>query len=360
MATLNDVAREAEVSAITVSRVMNGSSAVRPETKERVLAAVKKLNYQPNLLARSLSADRMNSIGVIMTWVENPMYSLMVSGINREAAKYGYDIILSCSYDLESSMKSVATLLSKRVSGLVVLPIEYHSDLQAGDRRIFTPHDQKMMGEFGREFGKLLERSAPENFPVITVGGQFSEGVKGRVIENYGGGASMAVDYLVGKGHSKIGILAHNAREEGIWGERYRGFLQAMEKHGIKVKKDWIAYCDETLASAGKAMEKLLMLPERPSAVYCANDIIAVGALNAAADAGVKVPEDISVMGHDGSSFGEMVRPALTTVAIYPMELGMRAVRLFMDVMRGESGADMVLTPRIVERESVRDIREKI
>ena len=352
MATLNDVAREAGVSPITVSRVINNSPSVRPETREKVMVAVKKLHYQPNLLARSLSADRMDSIGVIVTRVENPMYSLMTSGIYSEAAEYGFDVILSCSHDLESTIKSVTTLLNKRVSGIILLPVEFRVEKPgAGDAG--SSNDLKMMKEFSEQFGGIMNQYAPANFPVVTFGGQIKEGVSGRVIENYGGGAVMAVDYLAKRGHKNIGFISHIDKTEGIWGDRYRGFLQGMEKNGLNVVKNWIVYSDENVDSAKAAMDRILAQEQRPTAVYCANDIIAVGALNAMADSGMSVPGDISVIGHDGSSFGEMVRPSLTTVAIYPVEMGRRAVRLLLSVMRGESGADLILTPQVIERKSV-------
>lgn len=354
MPTLNDVAREANVSPITVSRVMNGSQAVRAETKEKVMKAVKKLNYQPNLLARSLSADRMNSIGVLVTRVENPMYSLMVSGIYSEAAEHGYDVILSCSHDLESSMQSIHTLLNKRVSGLVILPIEYQVEKgSAGKNDTGSTNDLKMMNQFAGRYAQTVRQYAPQDFPAVAIGSLVTEGVSSRVIENYGGGAVMAVDYLVRHGHRKIGFISHYDRSEGIWGERYRGFMQAMEKNGLPVEKSWIAYSNETVGSAKEAMNCILAEQSRPTAVYCANDIIAVGALNAAADSGLSVPEDISVIGHDGSSFGEMVRPPLTTVAIYPVEIGKKAVRLLFDAMKKESGADLILMPQVIERQSV-------
>lgn len=352
MATLNDVAKEAGVSPITVSRVMNDSPAVRPETRERVLEAVKKLNYQPNLLARSLSADRMDSIGVVVTHVENPMYSLMTSGIYSEAAEYGFDVILSCSHDLDSSVKSVTTLLNKRVSGLVVLPVEFRVEKPRAGKS-GSQNDVKMMEQFAKSFGGIIGRYAPDNFPVVTIGAQIENGVSGRVIENYGGGAAMAVDYLIKRGHKKIGFLSHVDKTDGIWGERYRGFFQAMEKNGLPVEENWIAYCDESIDSARDAMLHILAQEQKPTAIYCANDLIAVGAMNAAVESGLRVPEDISIMGHDGSTFGEMLRPPLSTVAIYPVEMGKQAVRLLLSVLRGGPGADMILTPQVIERQSV-------
>ena len=354
LATLNDVAKEAGVSPITVSRVMNDSPAVRPATRERVLEAVKKLNYQPNLLARSLSADRMDSIGVVVTHVENPMYSLMTSGIYSEAAEHGFDVILSCSHDLESSIKSVTTLLNKRVSGLVVLPVEFRVEKPRGGKS-GSQNDVKMMEAFAESFGGIIARYAPSSFPVVTIGAQIEGGVSGRVIENYGGGAAMAVDCLVRHGHRRIGFVSHVDKTDGIWGERYRGFFQAMEKNKLPVEEKWIACCDENIDSARDAMLRILSQEERPTAVYCANDLIAAGAMNAAVESGLSIPEDISVIGHDGSSFGEMLRPPLSTVAIYPVEMGKQAVRLLLSVLRGGLGADMILTPQVIERGSVAD-----
>ncbi len=352
MANLNDVARVAGVSPITVSRVMNGSTAVRPETKERVLEAVEKLGYQPNLLARALTADRINSIGVLMTRIENPMYSLMISGISSEVAQHDYDILLSGSNDYESSVKSVLTLINKRVSGLLVLPIEYKTENANGNGEVGA-HDLQKMQAFSQRLGQIVRDHAPPRFSVVCIGNQIVHGVDGRVVGNYRGGAGMAVDYLAQNGHREIGFLAHRTTNEGIWGERYQGFMEGMRRHGLQPKPQHIAYCGESLSSATAGMQEILRCDERPTAIYCANDTIAAGAMNAIKSAALRVPEDISVIGHDGSSFGEMLMPALTTVAIYPLEIGRQAAALLLDILSGGTGAQVIGSPQIIERDSV-------
>lgn len=347
MATLNDVAREAGVSPMTVSRVMNGSSAVKEETKKRVLEAVNKLNYQPNLLARSLSADRMDSIGVVVTRMENPMYSLMVAGIYNEAAVYGYDVVIACSHDLHSSMQSVQTLLSKRVSGLIVLPIEYRME---GEQNL------PMMAGFEQEFSRRMQKYAKWDFPIVTIGQQLPEGACSRIIENYEDGAVSAVEYLAEQGHRKIGFVSHSCFDKGIWKERYQGFEKAIGKYGLETKKEWTVFSEETVEGARQAVLRLLEQEELPTALYCANDVLAAGTCLAVADKGLSVPGDISVIGHDGRDFGEMLRPALTTMAIEPMELGRQAVAAMFNLQKTQRKIDVIMRPRLLERASVKKL----
>ncbi len=354
MATLNDVAREAGVSPMTVSRVMNGSSAVAEKTRKRVLEVVDRLRYQPNLLAKSLSADRMHTIGVAVTGVENPMYSLMVSGIYREAAACGYDVMLACSHDLESTEKSLLNLLNKRVSGLVMLPVEYH----AGGRE----ENMRQMGRLSEVFPELMEKYAPVNFPVVSVGRQLQKGTGVRVIADYEAGAALAVACLAEKGHRRIGFLSHSCRQQGIWRERFRGFEREAARRGMEVLPEWIVYSEENVASARLAVEGMLSAERLPTAIYCANDVMAAGACQALAAGGLRIPEDISVIGHDGRDFGEMLYPALTTVAIDPVGIGRETVRALLKLASsgesegGRSGletGDVMVKPKLVERESV-------
>lgn len=354
MATLNDVAREAGVSPMTVSRVMNGSSAVTEKTRKRVLEVVERLHYQPNLLAKSLSADRMHTIGVAVSGVENPMYSLMVSGIYREAAACGYDVMLACSHDLESTQKSLLNLLSKRVSGLVVLPVEYH----AGGME----ENLRQMERLREVFPELMEKYAPEHFPVVSVGRQLQKGTGARVIADYEAGAAMAVAWLAEKGHRRIGFLSHSCWQQGIWQERYRGFEREAARRGIEVLPEWIVYSEENAASARRAVEGMLSAERLPTAIYCANDVMAAGACQALSAGGIRIPEEISVIGHDGRDFGEMLRPALTTVAIDPAGIGRETVRALLKLVSSDKCAeggngremeDLMVKPKLVERESV-------
>ena len=358
MATLNDVAREAGVSPMTVSRVMNGSAPVKEATRRRVQEAAERLRYQPNLLARSLSADRMHTIGVAVTAVENPMYSLMVSGIYREAALWGYDVMISCSHDPDSSCLSLLNLLNKRVSALAVLPVEYHNQ---GKEAL----DQ--IREFKDRFPELIEKYAPEDLPMVSVGRQLQEGVNARVIEDYEAGAVMAVEYLAQKGHRRIGMLSHICCREGIWGERMRGFERAAAAGGMEVRREWIVYSEEDVSSAREAMDEMLSADTRPDAVYCANDVMAAGAYQALNRRGIRVPEEISVIGHDGRDFTELLHPALTTVAIDPVNIGREVVKNLTGQIpsgkcpkegkgeraEGSVREDILLKPRLLERASV-------
>ena len=351
MATINDVARLAGVSTMTVSRVMNDSRAVSDKTRERVLEAAKRLDYQPNLLARSLVTNQTHTIGVLLTHIENPLYSVFLSAIIQEAEKHGYDIIMSAATGLDSTLKSINTLYNKCVDGMIILSVEVRD---SKDDNTTILHTVEQRQAFDHEFEKIAAKQNP--IPVITLGDHHMDYVSGLVNIEYRMGGRMAIEYLHTCNHEDIGYISHVVTDKGIWGERYQGFLDGMKACGKRVREEWIVKCVDTVEGGFRAMKELIRTATKlPTAISCANDMIAVGAINAAVTEGLRVPEDISIIGHDGSYVGEITEPGLTTVSIRPYAVGRACFNVLHDCLTDKrTTKKAVVTPEVLKRGSVK------
>jgi len=349
MPTLDDVANLSGVSAMTVSRVVNNKPGVSAKTIARVEAAIRQLNYRPNLVARSLVTNRINSIGVLFSRLENPLYSVMVSGIIQTASRYDLDVVLVNGHDVASLIQSANTLISKQIDGLIVLPVEISA------KGMEASHSTTV--EFYQELEQILTTMPVHSLPTILLEETVINGISGRVRVNYRGGAEMAVDHFVQNGHSRIGMVCHHVKDAGIWGERYHGFMQAMEKHGLAVCENYIDSCSLSVSSGYEAGMRLFSQQDRPTALYCANDEIAVGILHAAAACGLHVPEDISIIGHDGSLYSQISYPKLTTVSIRPYEMGRMCMEQLYQALNGAAIAPVyTIEPVLLEGDSVKDL----
>ncbi len=348
MATLDDVAALSQVSAMTVSRVVNNKPGVSAKTIARVEAAIAQLGYRPNLVARSLVTNRINSIGVLLSRLENPLYSVMVSGIVQAAAGYGLDVVLGSGRDMQSLLKSVNTLISKQIDGLIVLPVEVNAEVgenSAEDTLVFYS-----------ELEKILSGLPSGGLPTVLLENCDISGISGRVRVDYRGGAEMAVDHLVDMGHTKIGMLSH-VIQDGIWQERHAGFVAGMKKHGCPIREEYIVNSADNMTSSFEAGVKLLSRQDRPTAVYCCNDEMAVGLRNAATACGLRVPEDVSIIGHDGSVFSQTTYPKLTTVSIGSFEMGKACTEQLFRALGGvKVEAVRMVEPVLLQGDSVRKL----
>ena len=349
MIKLDDVAELSGVSAMTVSRVINNKGAVSDVTRDRVLSAVKKLNYRPNLVARGLATNKTNSIGVLVSRLENPVYAVIVAGINKYASECGMDIILGSGQDEEGLLKSANTLLNKQIDGLIVLPIE----IRTKEKEYFQ-YDVDAMNDFYSHFESIYMDAAQIGLPVVFIEDHKLNGVCAWVREDYKNGAKLAVQYLYEKGHRKIGVVSHKIIDKGIWGERYLGFLEGLEEVGCTLNELYNETSFDSVDDAYEAGMRLFSRQEHPTALYCANDAIAVGVLNAAISSGLRVPEDISIIGHDGSLYSEISCPRLTTVSIRPFEIGRACMEQICMRLSGKEAPEVrIIQPIIIEGKSV-------
>ena len=358
MTNIKDVAKAAGVSPMTVSRVFNHPELVSQETAGHVQAVARELNYVPNLLARGLVTSKTHTIGVFVSRPENPLCSESLSGITSQASRRGYNVLMACGDSADSAMQAIQMLMGRQIDGLILLSVDFRTK-GASD---LSQTSLNELNEFYRRFDQFAEQCYEQEFPVVCISQSThinSPHCSGFVAHDYCAGAAMAVKHLVDRGHRCIGFLAHSVTDTGIWGERYQGFFRAVERYGCEVRSEWICHTTDTIKGGFTAMNTLLDQERLPTAVYCANDEIAVGAINACHARGLQIPRDISIIGHDGSSVARSTWPLLSTVSIHYREMGRQCVDLLLEqvVHKPFDRINKLIRPTLLERETVADLR---
>ncbi|MRH27956.1 substrate-binding domain-containing protein [Microbacterium sp. SYP-A9085] len=310
--TIRDVAEAAGVSVATVSRVANGSTndyPVRPQTRERVLEAIVRLGYRPNDNARRLLQKRSGLIGILVPDISNPYYPEVARGIEDVASANGFTVMF-CSTDRlpEKAASYIEALLLKRVDGLVVVG--------------------------GGDEIQLSESSVATYGTKVVFIGRPSKAFSTVRIDNIGA-ARDATEHLLGLGHTRIGFIAAGTSSTTVT-ERRRGYVQAIEAAGGAVDEDLIVDGDFSEAVGHAAALRLLRLPDPPTAIFAANDRMALGAMAAVADLGLAVPGDVALVGFDDVPMSAFLRPSLTTVSVAAQELGVRAMEALVKDINGD------------------------
>ncbi len=324
-ATIVDVAERAGVSKSLVSLVMRGSPRVGEDSRRAVLQAASELGYRPNAVARSLVRRSSAVIGCVLSDLHNPFFADVADGIEEAAVKGGYRAILSAGFlEPEREAAAVETLLQLQADGLILL-----------GPMMTIPR---------------IERAAG-NVPVVVVGLKTRARTLDSVRNDDEAGAAAVVAHLVGLGHSRITHI-HAGAVGGSSGRR-QGYEKAMVRHGLgaHVRSVRGAF---TEAGGAAAMREIIEGPDLPTAVFVANDLAAMGALEALAAAGLRVPDDVSLVGYDDIISSHSARVALTTVAQPSMAMGRTATELLIErLAKGRSEArHIVLPPRLVVRGS--------
>lgn len=331
MANIKAIARKARVSISTVSRVMNGTKPVSADLTKRVHDAVEQMHYKPNSIARSLILNKTNLIGVVVPDVSNSFQSQLLAGIEAHAAQNDYGVIICNVYrDMEKPQKYFNILLERHVDGIILLH-------EASPKKIFSVRENS---------------STPLVFASVQVEGAEIPFVGIDEVQ----AAADAVSYLVGKGHQKIALIHGEGTALGVL--RKQGYQEALAGHQLNVFAPYMVQCPCTVAHGYQAMERLLALDQPPTAVFCVSDELAVGALDCALDRGVKVPEQLSLMGFDDIDLSQVVRPKLTTVHQPIREIGEEAAKLMISLIEGKETehTSLILKHEIRERETVAEL----
>ncbi len=327
-ANIYDVAREAGVSVFTVSAVINKNGQVSAPLQRRVEAAIGKLNYRPNLLARSLAKRQTHTIGIIVPDIANPFFPLVVRGAEDTAQKGGYSVLL-CNSDNQREKEEcyLELLLSKRVDGILLTKAPGH----------FTPLLRRMLSD--------------AQVPIVLVMRTCPDVKADAVLTDDLHGAFEAVSHLARVGHRKIALVGgpmnvSNGRS------RWRGYRKALKAHGLPYDGDLVFEGDYRVDSGYRA--GLALLPRRPDAVYVANYLMTVGFMKAAEEMGMRCPDNFGLVSFDDYPWLGCFRPRLTTVDLPKYELGAEAAQLLLERMKGKLGPPVTrkLTPQLVVRES--------
>lgn len=326
--SIKDVAKEAGVSIATVSRVLNDIDVVNEDTKKKVVDAIDKLGYRPNIVARSLKTQISKTIGIIIPDISNQFYPEIVRGAEDVANIYDYNIML-CNTDLdpEKEMEYLRVLREKMADGVLYMS------------NSLEPNILELIDKLKFPVVLVETRDKEEKIPSVTI-----DNLK----------ASMeAVQYLIDKGNKKIayiGLYEDMANEAVL---RYKGYEEALRKNNIELNKELVVFSGLKAKDGYNGINKILE-KNKIDAVFCGADEVAMGAINALRDKGIKVPEDVDVMGFNNIYSSEIFYPKLTTVAEPMYDMGSVGMRMLIKIINKQEleEKDYVLSHRIVERDS--------
>jgi LacI family transcriptional regulator len=338
--TIYRIAEEAGVSPSTVSRVLNGNVRVTSANREKVEALIRRYEFEPNPVARSLTGHRSHVIGFIMPDITNPYWGSLFLGAERQALDLGYTLFLANTLNDNSrhatnlESRSLHAMKQKQVDGILI----------SGGR----VHEHDVIPEHLQELSSFLEE-----IPIVTVSGRMPGLDTDSVSSDEAKGIESLVNYLVSVKHTEIGFLG------GVSGiepsdMRVNAFRGSLERHGLSYRPEWrIEGAEFNMEDGREAMERLLQLRSRPTAVICFNDLVAIGAIYTAQRHGLDVPGDISVAGVDNIPLSQYIHPAITTIDLKAAEQGSLAVKMLCDIL-GKTGArsQVIVTPQLVIRDS--------
>ena len=309
MVTIKDVAKRAGVSVATVSRVLNASGPASPEAARRIREAAAELRYVPHGGARSLITARSQTLGVLLPDLYGEFFSEVIRGVDQTAQQHGYHLLLSGSHNGKTEIEAAMRAMRGRTDGLIAM--SPHLDAQA------------------------LFENLPASVAVVLLSCEEREGEHHVIsIDNARGAADM-VRHLVDLGHRRIAIIRGAAGNYDA-AERLSGYRQALEDAGCMADPSLQVQGDFTEASGHRAARTLLALPDPPTAIFCANDSMAIGALSALHELGIRVPGDVTVVGFDDIPLARYMNPPLSSVHVPIFEMGERAARRLIAALAGE------------------------
>ncbi|MAM72834.1 MAG: cytochrome-c peroxidase [Tistrella sp.] len=333
MATLSDVARAAGLSPTAVSRYLNNQLDLPPETAARIDAAVARLRYRPNRIARRLSTGRAEAIGLAVPEIDNPFFAAFAAAAEAEAERQGYAVFLmSTRGSAEREARALAQIAERYVDGIVMLTNR--------------PDDGTLAGLLAGETNVVLVDEDVPGAPVPKV-----------FVEN-AGGAGAATRHLIDKGHRAI---AYVGGPEGLMsvGERRQGFVDAMAAAGLGVRPDLIFTGDYSRTFGHAAGLALAAMANRPTALVAGSDYIVLGLYEAMRDRGLSIPADLSVIGFDDAPFAGFIDPPLTTIRQPVAEMGRTAVAMLLARIAGDTATPVARLPvQLIERGSVAALRQ--
>lgn len=336
MITIKDVAQHAQVSVTTVSHVINGTRFVSEAARERVQQAIAALNYVPSALARSLKSSRTHTVGMMIPNNSNPYFAEIIRGIEDACFEAGFNVIL-CNSDDDPLKQSqyVRVLSEKQVDGLIVVS-------SGGDT-------------------ELIETLRSAGMPQVVVDREIGDLAADLVEVHHELGGYLATRHLLELGHRRIACIA-GPQALSPARQRVQGYQRALHEAGVKMNDRLLRSADFTSAGGHAAMASLLAARQRPSAVFASNDLMAIGAICAAAEAQLRIPEDLSVIGFDDIALAAYSNPPLTTIAQPKHQTGALAARLLMEriAQRDKPLRREILQPSLCLRRSTAPVRKDI
>jgi DNA-binding LacI/PurR family transcriptional regulator len=307
--TIKDIAKRAEVSHSTVSRALRGNPLISDETSERIRHLAREMGYHPSAAARSLKTRQTKALGVVVRNIDDPFFSEILQGIEDIALQEGYSLFISSSQNDEDRERSVVQAMREhRVDGLIVCSTSF----SASQSRL------------------LLEDGAP----IVVVNNQAAEEYRYSIYHDDVDGCRQLTRYLIELGHQRIAYLG-NALSGRTTLDRLSGFQQEMGSAGLRIPEEYMLQIAGGGPEQGQAaLDHFLHLPDRPTALVCFNDMMAIGILRGLLAAGIKAPEEFSVTGFDNIIFSAYTNPSLTTFDQPKKYIGAEAARLVLELLK--------------------------
>lgn len=327
--TINDIAKEAGVSLATVSRVLNNSGYVKDETRNRILEVIERLNYTPSAIARSLSKSETSTVGVIVPDITNPFFGEIIKGISELAEVNNLNIILCDSNDsLEKELKSIKTLKEHRIRGLIISPTSVEND----------------------ENSEYLKTLNSLGIPVVLVDGNLKySSFSGVFVDNIKGSYD-AVEALINNGHKNIAIITGRMNSKPAK-DRLLGYKKALMMNNIEFNELNVHYGDYSQKSGYEFTKKILSQTNRPTAIFACNNMMTLGALEAIFEAGLKIPDDISIISFDRIDVLNIIGLNISHVNGPTRELGRIGMTLLLENLQTPQNhklRNITLTPELI------------
>ncbi|MFO7710098.1 MAG: LacI family DNA-binding transcriptional regulator [Desulfobacterales bacterium] len=329
MSTIHDVARIAGVSTATVSRAINSPEIVSPKTRDRVARAMKACRYHYNALARGFVTKQSGTLGLIVPSITNPIFAESIRGVQDFAHSQGYQVLLGNSdYEYPKEDRLCEVLKERQVEGLII-----------------TTTNLK---------GKVLRELLDDRFPFILLYSTIRRGPISSVgVDNFLGGYT-ATKHLIQNGHRRIAMLAGGFSFSDKSLHRWRGYKKCLMDHGVNYDPSLVLQTRYALESGREGIKSLLSLDKPPTAVFCSNDFMAIGAMQGAREFGVVLPEELSIVGFDDMAISSYITPGLTTIRQPAYEMGRLGAEILLDQIKKRDGRPIhkILATSIVVRES--------
>lgn len=310
--TIADVAKQAEVSTATVSRCLNQPNMVKPEVRERITKAINELAYVPSGAARALASRRTHTIGAVVPTIDNAIFSEAIQHLQSGLTQANYTLLLANSgYSLDEELREVNSLLSRGIDGIVLVGEMHHPKVYAAIEQQKIPYVNLWTYNPKSKYSCI-------GFDHIKAGKQLAE-------------------HLVSLGHTEVGIISGFQENNDRALLRFQGIQQTLKSKGLEIPESRIIECRYSVEQANASLHQLLDCHPEITAISCGNDVLAIGALSAARERGIKVPEQLSITGFDNMEIIPFLSPALTTVNSPSRRMGAKAAEYILDQIQNKS-----------------------
>lgn len=315
---IRDVAAMAKVSTMTVARVLRAPDRVSPATRRRVEAALRTSGYTPDLVARSLSVRQTGVVAVLVPHLGHSSFTETIQGLSDELSDDGFHILVGVTgFSPEKEEAVVKAFMSRRVDAIFLTG---------------TSHSRNTANMLHASGIPVIEGNNIPKKPLDLVVG-FSNA----------NGARLATEHLIARGHTRIAHIGLDERSNDRMRDRHLGYVAALKAANLPVREEWSFSTDLAVAAGAKALRALMSMDPRPSALFCASDVLAIGAVQECNRLGIQVPKDIAIAGFDDLEFSDQLVPALTTIRVPRYEIGRTAGRLLRECLSGRLVAQKVI-----------------